>query len=307
MNYLKVKPFLHGVKKIAQIVLIAFIGIVSMALGNNEPLLVLDSKPNTVLPNQLRIVPNYHGLAGIAGSAQFNQAGLEAILTKIRLTSKKPINKIWLIDLRQETHFFANGMPSSLYGYHNHANLNKTADQIQEEESILITQLNQKAQPSTVHLILDKSDGIIQQSEPLSINLQNSISEEKLAETYNLAYKRFYIADHQAPSSDTLLEIKKFIEQLNSEDWVIVHCRGGKGRTTTFMLLTALLQDKKNHPEEKLNSLESYIQEQISLGGSDLFSPLSNPPSHSKGGSKEWKKEYMKNRFDFIRIFYNSL
>lgn len=300
MNYLKGKPYLLGVKKTAYIILIAFIGIFCMALSNNAPLLVLDSKPNTVLPNRLRIVPNYHGLAGIVGSSQFNQAGLEAILTKIRLASDQPIKKIWVVDLRQETHFFANGMPLSLYGYHNHTNLNKTAAQIQQEESALISEFNKKTAPSTVHLILDKTDGVIQKTEPLSMKLQNAQSEEKLAENYGLAYKRFYIADHQTPSPETLIEIKRFIEQLNSEDWVIVHCRGGKGRTTTFMLLTALLQDKKNYPDAKLDSLESYIEEQISLGGSNLFSTDDEP-------DKKWKIEYKKVRMNFILAFYNSL
>jgi predicted protein tyrosine phosphatase len=264
------------------------------------PLLVLDSKTEQGLPARFRIIPNYHGIAGIVGSAQFNQVGLEAIIKKITTSHQKHPKKIWLVDLRQETHFFADGQPLSLYGKHNHTNINKSPEQIFKLEAELISSFKQKKESTVVHLILNKTEGIITNTQPIVMHLQKSQSEAALAKKYGLTYKRFYIPDHQKPPQKELINLVDFINKLNKEDWVIVHCRGGKGRTTTFMLLTALIQDKKNHPNAQLNSIESYIAEQISLSGKNLF-------DLDIEAKTLWKLEDKKSRANFIRQFYQDL
>jgi hypothetical protein len=269
-------------------------------MNTEAPLLVLDSKTEQGLPARFRMIPNYHGLAGIAASAQFNQAGLEAIIAKIATVQKKTPKKIWLVDLRQETHFFADGQPLSLYGKQNHTNINKSAEQISKQESELISSFKHKKESTVAHLILNKTEGIITNTQPISMDLQKSQSEKALAKKYGLTYKRFYLSDHQKPPQKELTNLVHFINKLNKEDWVIVHCRGGKGRTTTFMLLTALILDKKNHPNAQLNSIDSYIAEQISLGGTNLF-------DIDVDAKTLWKLEDKKNRANFIRQFYQDL
>ncbi len=295
-------PKLDIVSKLAPRILLAvllcliFTGT-SNGLNNMKeppaPLLVTDAKADQLLPNKFRILPNYHGLAGIVGSAQFNQAGLEAIVAKIQ--SHHPKKKVWLVDLRQETHFFANGQPLSFYGSHNSANFHKTPAQIHQEESDLISSLQKKNEPTTVNIVLEKANGEIAKTRPEQMNLQASRSEESLATELGLNYKRFYITDHQAPTPENAKKLTDFIKQLDSDDWVIVHCRGGKGRTTTFMLLTALIKDNK-----KSNNIEDYIQEQITIGGSNLFNT-------DDGDDPAWQQEHKKNRAKFIHQFYQNL
>lgn len=258
------------------------------------PLLVTDATADQTLPNKLRILPHYHGIAGIVGSAQFNEMGLAAIVSKIQ--AHHPKKKIWLVDLRQETHFFANGQPLSFYGYHNSANIEKSSAQILEEESKVISDFQHKSEPTIVNLVVDKKNGEITKTRPVQMNLQTSESEESLAKKHGLAYKRFYITDHKAPTPEAQKELVTFINQLDADDWVIVHCRGGKGRTTTFMLLTAILKDREQH---KVKSVQEYIEEQISLGGTNLFNT-------DDGDDALWQKENKKHRAKFIEQFYSE-
>lgn len=267
----------------------------------NTPLLVTDASIEQTLPNKLRILPNYHGIAGIVGSAQFNEAGLATIVSKIQ--AHHPKNKIWLVDLRQETHFFANGQPLSFYGHHNSANIKKFPEQILEEEAKIIAEFQQKPDSTTVNLVVEKKNGEITKTRPISMNLKTSKSEETLAKEHGLHYKRFFITDHKAPTAETQKELITFINNLDANDWVIVHCRGGKGRTTTFMLLTAILKDKQQHqinPSFKIKSIEEYIEEQISLGGTNLFNT-------NDDDDVSWQKENKKHRAKFIEQFYQQL
>lgn len=294
------------------IILTALIGLFFIGTSNGlnsmkapeaaTPLLVTDAQAEQLLPNKLRIVPNYHGIAGIVGSSQFNQAGLEAIIGKIKaIDPHHQLNKkIWLVDLRQETHFFANRQPLSFYGSHNSANFHKTPAQIHQEESEIISFFQQKTKPTTVNIVLEKANGEIAKTRPESMNLQTSQAEETVARSLKLRYKRFYITDHQAPTPENTKKLVEFINQLGPNDWIIVHCRGGKGRTTTFMLLTALLKDKANLKNAELKNIESYIQEQIDLGGSNLFNT-------DDGNDPLWQQEHKKNRAKFIHHFYQHL
>lgn len=269
--------------------------------ASKAPLLVTDAAADQTLPNKLRILPNYHGIAGIVGSAQFNETGLAAIVAKIQ--AHHPKKKIWLVDLRQETHFFANGQPLSFYGYHNSANIEKSSVQILQEESQIIADFQKKSELTTVNLVIDKKNGEITKTRPIQLNLQNSQSEEELAKKYELSYKRFYITDHKAPTPEVQKELTTFINQIDADDWVIVHCRGGKGRTTTFMLLTAILKDQQLHkkdPTFKIKSVQEYIEEQISLGGTNLFNT-------DDSNDALWQKENKKHRAKFIEHFYQQL
>lgn len=265
------------------------------------PLLVTDASVDQQLPNKLRILPNYHGIAGIVGSAQFNETGLAAIVSKIQ--AHHPKNKIWLVDLRQETHFFANGQPLSFYGYHNSANIKKSPEDILQEEAKIITEFQKKSEPTTVNFVVEKKNGEITKTRPVLMDLKNSQSEESLAKKHGLSYKRFFITDHKAPTPEVQKELITFINNLDADDWVIVHCRGGKGRTTTFMLLTAILKDRQHHqkdPSFKIKSMQEYIEEQISLGGTNLFSTEDSDDAI-------WQKENKKHRAKFIEQFYQQL
>ena len=303
MKFLKVKLSLLGNKTpLFRLMLIGLLWISCMGVNNMEPadipLLVTDSKTERILPSKLRVIPDYHGIAGIVGSGQFNPNGLKAIVSQIQ--GYHPKKKIWLVDLRQETHFFANDQALSLYGNHNSANINKNPSQIEQTQQDFILSLQKKSAPTTVHRVLEKNHGEITKTSPILMNLSSSQSEKALAESYGLSYKRFYITDHHHPSPQAMAELVNFIHELDAEDWVIVHCRGGKGRTTTFMLLTALLKDKTNHSHLfKSKSLEDYVQEQIQLGGINLLSIDKSEPM--------WRQENKKNRADFVRKFYQGL
>ena len=68
---------------------------------------------------------------GMSGSAQFSVSQFRALAALLRERS----GNVWIIDCRQETHGFINGIAVSWCGENNGANRGKTADMIEEEEA----------------------------------------------------------------------------------------------------------------------------------------------------------------------------
>ena len=76
----------------------------------------------------------YQGLEAlhISGSAQPSADGFRGLIKEIRKHTNGPI---YDIDLKQETHGFANGEAVSRYGKRNWGNVGKSLDQILAEEN----------------------------------------------------------------------------------------------------------------------------------------------------------------------------
>ena len=80
--------------------------------------------------------PSAKGLnsLNISGSAQFSEPQFHQLANTLRTLAKG--KRIYVIDLRQESHVFLNGNPISWYEEHNWANNGKTLAQIQREEAL---------------------------------------------------------------------------------------------------------------------------------------------------------------------------
>lgn len=262
------------------------------AKNSRETLLVLDMPNKAALPKNFRTSSgtvsnpvNTTGLAElkIAGSAQFSKAAFEEILQKLQE------KKIIVIDLRQESHGMLNSNAVSWYGWQNAANAKLTPKHVEQVQAKLLNDLNEQ-EIALVNKILKKSDeGGIQKVKPIEYVMHSVMSEEDYVSSMNSTYKRIYVQDFHAPREKEVDRFLRMVKEFPKGKWIYFHCRGGSGRTSTFMLMYDMLQNAKKV------SLDDIMARQTALGGKDLtILPEKN----------NFKYPAAVERLNFIKQFY---
>lgn len=247
-----------------------------------SPLLVVDNTDNKPLPKRFRIM-NQNNIKMI-GSGQFSKAQL------IRI--KKKINApMIIIDLREESHGFVNELPISWYGSRNWDNKNKSVSLINTEQHNRLSSLNLQKTLVLDKILLKNSDGVIEKTKQIYLKLEKVYTEQQLAQALGLGYKRFYVTDHSPPGATEMKAFEQFVQSVPDNTWLYFHCRGGSGRTSTFMVLYDII---RNGTKE---SLHHKLQYQTQSGGKNL----EMMPSKSS-----YKYPLAQQRLDVIRQFYND-
>lgn len=227
-------------------------------LQNNNMHLVINSNNTKKLSKHFRKstdltnfkgnkIINLNGLANlnISGSSQFSENSL--ILIKQSLGDAMPII---IVDLRQESHGFINGIAISWSGNRNKANKGLTKEEVLFDENMRLQSI-----------LLNK---------PLSIGNKLLIpkkveDEEKLVQSYGMSYMRIPVTDKEKPTNDMIDYFIKFVRSLPKNTWLHFHCKGGVGRTGTFMVMYDMMKNAKNV------SLQNIMNRQVLLGGKDLL------------------------------------
>lgn len=260
---------------------------------HSSPLLVLDMAESDELPRKFRMTTdpildasiNRNGLAELkaAASAQFSKGALQAVIRRLRTSH------ITVVDLRQESHGFLNGNAISWYGFHDAANENKTPATIEMRQRKLLAHIREQ---KTIRLdkILEKNDGIIKRTAPLSYPVNEVDNEHAIVKHQHIKYERLYVQDFHGPLNSQVDRFIEIVKALPKDEWLYVHCRGGSGRSTTFMVMLDIMHHAKTV------SLEDILKRQAALGGKDL---RFLPDQHS------YKYSFAKKRLAFIKKFYN--
>jgi len=192
--------------------------------------------------------------------------------------------KITVVDLRQESHGFLNGLPISWQMGRNQINRGKTLPEIEQDEGSRLDELSRKMTAGVFNC--DESGKGI---DPEILKVNDAVTEKQLCADLELYYLRLPVADYQRPGDN---EVDQFIELVRSMDdnsWLHIHCAAGMGRTTTFLAMFDMMYNAK------YVSLEDIVKRQWLLGGIDL---LSLPPADA------WDYAYTEERANFIRHFY---
>ena len=190
---------------------------------------------------------------------------------------------IYIVDLRQESHGFANGVPVSWYEEHNHANLGKSVTEIEQDE---VNKLKSILGTMTEFVPLGKHDE--ETLSKLVLAVDNVQNEMHVVKNVGFKYVRFSAADMIFPEPATVDEFIKFYLSLPSKHWLHFHCHAGHGRTTTFLVFYDIL----TYPEL---SLEEIVQRQYLLGGSNLL---------KVDDSENWYSVKNRERAEKLRQFY---
>jgi protein tyrosine phosphatase len=78
------------------------------------------------------------------------------------------------------------------------------------------------------------------------------------------------------------------MKQIPQNQWLYFHCKGGKGRTTTFMAMVDMIHNAKQH------SFEEILIRQQKLGGQNLLNLNPAKPLNN----------YAAERLEFLNSFY---
>jgi len=250
-----------------------------------EPLLILNMQNEEVLPKNFRMTadpfvktaffpPSMEGLAALKASAsgQFSEKSFEKILATI------PNKKVLVIDLRQESHGFLDGVAVSWYGERDWANKGKTSAKIIEDE-------RQRLQAIAIH-----GSAVIHEGTRLfSLTVKKVSEEEAIVQSRGANYLRIFVTDHCQPSDKDVDFFLRNVHNLAEDYWIHFHCAAGRGRSTTFMVMYDMLHNATTV------SYVDLLTRQSLLGGKDLMAE----PDKTK-----WKYPYLVDRQTFLKEFY---
>lgn len=190
---------------------------------------------------------NLSGLANlnISGSGQFSENGLR--LMKQSIGNAVPII---IVDLRQESHGFINGVAISWTDDRNKANKGLTKEEVLSDE---ITRLQSVLLNEPIYV---KDETLIPKK------IQN---QKKLVQSYGMSNMRIPVTDKEIPNNDTIDYFIKFVNSLRPYTWLHFHCKAGIGRTSTFMVMYDIMKNAKNV------SLYDIMYRQVLIGGKNLL------------------------------------
>ncbi|WP_251442761.1 protein tyrosine phosphatase [Veillonella intestinalis] len=252
-----------------------------------------DSKDGARLPVNFRtthdhyklgiedVSPSRKGLAytQMSGSGQPTEAQFKQLASTLRTKTDGPI---YVVDLRQETHVFVNGIPISHYGKRNWGNVGEKQITILDKEKELLATLPQ----TTLQLAtLNKEKEAINEQ---SIMVESVKTEAMVAKEQGLHYLRLATTDHIWPDEMSIDKFIAFYKTLPKNSWLHFHCEAGKGRTTIFMAMYDIMKNP-NVP------LEDILSRQQVLGGNNVAYTTDEDT---------WKAPYYEEKALMIRKFY---
>ncbi|WP_291567390.1 MULTISPECIES: fused DSP-PTPase phosphatase/NAD kinase-like protein [unclassified Clostridium] len=206
----------------------------------------------------------------ISGSKQFSENGLALIKNSIGASMP-----IVVVDLRQESHGFINGVPVSWANSKNNANMGLTKEQVLADERNRLQSIKLH-EPLVIHGHHDRT--------VIPTKVQD---EKELVKSQLMSYVRIPVTDGKLPTDDM---VDYFIELVNSQPkntWLHFHCKEGIGRTTTFMIMYDIMKNAKEV------SLEDIVKRQI------LLSNMSS--SSAQGFYNEERKNFLTNFYNYSK------
>lgn len=201
-------------------------------------------------------LPSRQGMDDLkcSGSAQFSGSSLPTMLHLI----KQPL---MVFDLRLEPHFFNNGYAISFFCYRNDYYNSTYSDQWFETECRLLRELNDNNKDHiTLNIITDKQHKRILNSEPALVDKGVLLTEENFLKEHHISYQRLPVLDGHLPHPLVVDQFLATIKTLPHDMWVHFHCRGGKGRTNTFMVMYDMYRNARHV------SLDDIINRQELIG-----------------------------------------
>ena len=240
---------------------------------------------------QISSLFNKQGLTDLnmSGSSQFTRKQLEAMVHETVSNNHLTPNQFVLVDLRQESHLFINGYPVSFFSPNFSHNWGQSSQQTEAEENDQQEKLSKKSEV-TVHYVIEKGKkGALGKTYDDVEAIHQAQTEATIAKQLGIQYARFAVSDHMRPNDEIVDQFVEFVTNLPKNTWLHFHCRGGSGRTSTFMTMYDMLRNGKNLGKEDI------LTRQIALGGKDLYNINS---AHTHQDSSSVKRER------FIDEFY---
>ncbi|WP_032112453.1 hypothetical protein [Candidatus Paracaedibacter symbiosus] len=269
--------------------------------------IILDAANSQTLPAHFRsprfltLTParhnevNFKGFYDLrmSGSGQFSENQLEELVKYLTKMHHIKPEKIIIVDLREEPHGFINGDAITFYYGPLTLHRNKSTATILDSDNQRINWLR-----SLSHVVIYKvtkgDDGMPSNKTPKLLTVKSALTEWELSTRLGIQYVRIPVTDHFMPDNNDVDQFLEFVEGLDSGTWLHFKCRGGKGRTTTFMAMYDMVKNP-NLPKRE------FIKRQTLIYGVDLAKSV------NKVGKQSWKWSLSVERIQFIDRFYTYL
>ena len=200
------------------------------------------------------------GLAAVrcSGSAQPSVAGFHDV--RRRLGQLAP-EDLYVVDLRQESHGFLNDEAVSWYAQSNWGSAG-----LSDEDAWALEVLRLRLLGLAESVRIGHVDTIKRGAPPSFVTRERPrVAGEE--EAFGLSpghYVRLPVTDHTRPSDAIVDDFVALVRGLPDGAHVHLHCRGGRGRTATFMALHDMLRNAGRLP------LSTILDRQAQLGEYDL-------------------------------------
>ncbi|HEY3998473.1 MAG TPA: hypothetical protein VGO93_06385 [Candidatus Xenobia bacterium] len=223
------------------------------------------------------------GLASVpmSGSAEFTTLGLT------RLSETLQGKNVYVMDLREESHCFANGVPVSRFTPGNAVNEARPLSWIMQDEYHFAGECQQAGRVA----FKNEFHGAQETGwAGVAMNVRQVATEQELVEGAGMHYNRYNVTDEHAPRPEVVDRFVEDVRNLPADAWLHFHCVGGKGRTTTFMAMFDMMHNAKGV------SFEDILRRQKAMGGADLTNehPLDNAE----------RQAAVQQQHDFLKSFY---
>ena len=229
-------------------------------------------KSSTLLNTSNNKNLNLNGLntLNISGSQQFSKDNLPIAINSIN--TSLPIT---IIDLRQESHGFINGLPISWANAKNDANIGLTKNQVLLDEYNKLSNIKLNV-PITFYN--HKNITII----PTKVE-----DEQYLVNSKSLSYNRITVTDGKIPKDDMVDYFVALVLSQPKNSWFHFHCKQGIGRTTTFMIMYDMIKNSAKVTAEDI------IKRQLLLANFD--------ESHIKSFNNNERVNFLNNFYKYCR------
>lgn len=260
-----------------------------------HPCLVQDTKTNNSPIKLLRDVTtisdvyngNTQGLTALfmSGSEAPSERGWAQIADYL---GKKNPSSVWVLDLRQESHGYLNGSAVTLVSWFNWINLGKDNEQSMLDQDNWLKKLSAKKKVTGVLTVQQYQDK--EYANGAEVEIHSVENEAHLISKLGFKYSRLFLTDHRPPRDSEVDAFLKFINALPPNTWLHIHCRGGKGRTTTIMAMYDMLKNADKVSFEEIIARQASIFPYYNLLDLSHRNPTLTP--------------YYEKRITFLRYFY---
>lgn len=264
----------------------------------SEPCIVQDTDHHTDQVENYRdpqmILAAYQGnTVGLkelrmSGSAAPSQHDLATIMKNITSRMNGHQKKIIDLDLREESHGYLNEEAITLATENDWINIGKSRQQALADEQAWLDEMSRS--PLVYNVLSPSQFKQGDFSSGSTISIKSLRSEQQTAESLGFDYIRMTVTDHMPPNEADVDRFVSLIQHLPSGTWVHIHCRGGKGRTTTFMAMYDMLLNA-----DKV-SFDEIIARQASV---EPFYDLTKIDEKNSDLNL-----YYQQRLDFLKLFY---
>jgi inositol hexakisphosphate len=230
-----------------------------------------------------------------SGSAQFCKDQLKAM--KSYLVEKGVTMPITIVDLRQESHgFFGIKQPIAgelviavgWYAERDWMSIGKELPSVEYDENQRLNSSMLDPDLQVYEIKTETEEGGICTAKSYPVQMTSWFTEQQLATALGAGYLRLPSTDHVRPRDNEVDQFVAFHIALPKPTWLHFHCRGGDGRTTTFLAMHDIIH---NYPQVSLTDI---LRRQYWLGGINLA---------SAGATTSFKYPFAVERAKFIEDF----